>query len=621
MNEQYKTVEDIDKALETKTALLVQKKAELESLKNKRKEANIEDSNQKEMLKAEFLKIVQNYMRTTEKYKEILKQIESLEREELEATNEKTAEAPENLNVESDVKEVNLTPEDIAQMPEATQNFIELLGKENVERGIHYVSKKEEIENNRQKELKRLRKDDSVESINKNKDDCKRANAGLDEWIKLRAQYPSNNDFAEALLTSPLRGDIKEFLNNELYGQDLWDGKYEKFREIYIPWEDEINRKYDLQLAELEKGNSDEIQKNNTLEERETVINEVVGAEQEQKPEPELELSIKTEDLENEKSADKIAGENTKESELAEIDAQEKEALAVKEYIPKNVVGYLTIPHNDGSFSELAFTKDPQETASFYQVEDLGNNKFALIFWNSDQAIKDATNSPERIIRIISNEKGIGGDKVRWASKKITTTKPAIYKKENGRFILEEKADTYYTDPKLPDKEISIIKEKFNALRKKVEEKYDREEKIVSKTTASNENTKINLAEKLPSKIEFYLSTPNSDGSFNKSSARTEYIEGASLYAFQRLHDNKYEVYINPNPKSYKLMMSYPDKNIDPVFGTISAFNPNANDLQTIEPAIVELENEKFKLISKGQMDFDKVGIERENNRNTQMIE
>lgn len=300
---------------------------------------------------------------------------------------------------------------------------------------------------------------------------------------------------------------------------------------------------------------------------------------------------------------------SNKESELAEIDMQEKEALTVKEYVPKNVVGYLPIPNKDGSFPESVFSKDPNRGNTFYKVEDLGNNKFALCVWNNKMAVNSITSSPELIANPVANIKNaLNQDAI-----KITITNPAIYRKENGKFVQESKMDWYYDEAKLSDKETSMIKEKFNALRKKVEEKYDGEEKITSKT-ASNENAKINLVEKLPSKIEFYLSTPNSDGSFNKSSARTEYIEGASLYAFQRLRGNKYEVYINPNSQSYKLMMSYPDKNIDPVFETVSAFNPNAKDLQTIEPAIVELENGKFKLISKGQMDFDKAGIERENN-------
>jgi hypothetical protein len=123
------------------------------------------------------------------------------------------------------------------------------------------------------------------------------------------------------------------------------------------------------------------------------------------------------------------------------------------------------------------------------------------------------------------------------------------------------------------------------------------------------------IKENLPDHIDFYLSTPNKDGSFYESSARKNYTEGASVYSFKNIGNNRFEVYINQDERSYKLLLSYPDVAIDPVFDGISGYNRNAKTLQTIIPAIVELNGGKFVLISKGEMDYDKVGIERENKK------
>lgn len=118
-----------------------------------------------------------------------------------------------------------------------------------------------------------------------------------------------------------------------------------------------------------------------------------------------------------------------------------------------------------------------------------------------------------------------------------------------------------------------------------------------------------------PDKIDLYFSNPNSDGSFNQSSGRESFTDGASIFALKDIGGERYEVYFDGREQANKLALQFPDKTIDPLFESISAFNPKAKTIQTIKPAIVKLENGKLKLESKGEMDYDEVGIKRENSK------
>ena len=133
--------------------------------------------------------------------------------------------------------------------------------------------------------------------------------------------------------------------------------------------------------------------------------------------------------------------------------------------------------------------------------------------------------------------------------------------------------------------------------------------------TQSNNPQKITA--KTPSKVSVYLSSANKDGSFNKSSERNSFVEGASILAFEPIGNNRFAVYIDTkNPSAVTMALQYPDKRIEPTFEAISAFNPKAKTIQTIKPAIVELQGNKYVLIEKGEIDYDNEGIEKINNKN-----
>ncbi|MCG9900885.1 MAG: hypothetical protein MH132_12845 [Hydrotalea sp.] len=92
----------------------------------------------------------------------------------------------------------------------------------------------------------------------------------------------------------------------------------------------------------------------------------------------------------------------------------------------------------------------------------------------------------------------------------------------------------------------------------------------------------------------FFLSTPNSDGSFNESSASSFYKDGATIYRFTKIANNRAKFQIDEKDASARLALQYPDKNIDPVCDATNAFNPRATRITTVEQGEAELQNGKW---------------------------
>lgn len=98
----------------------------------------------------------------------------------------------------------------------------------------------------------------------------------------------------------------------------------------------------------------------------------------------------------------------------------------------------------------------------------------------------------------------------------------------------------------------------------------------------------------------FFLSTPNSDGSFNDSSVSTTYKEGASIYRFTKVGNNRAKFQLDDREACVKLALTYPDKSIDPVCDAVNAFNPKAKRITTVEVGEAELLNDKW-VVNKSQ--------------------
>jgi len=103
----------------------------------------------------------------------------------------------------------------------------------------------------------------------------------------------------------------------------------------------------------------------------------------------------------------------------------------------------------------------------------------------------------------------------------------------------------------------------------------------------------------------FFLSTPNSDGSFNNSSANVSYKEGASIYKFQNIKGNRAKFRIDERDASVKLALAYPDKNIDPVCDALNAFDPRARKIFTQVPGEAELLDDRWKVITKAKIRYE----------------
>lgn len=103
----------------------------------------------------------------------------------------------------------------------------------------------------------------------------------------------------------------------------------------------------------------------------------------------------------------------------------------------------------------------------------------------------------------------------------------------------------------------------------------------------------------------FFLSTPNSDGSFNNSSANFSFREGASIYKFQNTKDNRAQFKIDERDASVKLALAYPDKNIDPVCDALNAFDPRARKIFTVDFGLAELVGDRWRVITKARIRYE----------------
>lgn len=102
-----------------------------------------------------------------------------------------------------------------------------------------------------------------------------------------------------------------------------------------------------------------------------------------------------------------------------------------------------------------------------------------------------------------------------------------------------------------------------------------------------------------------YLSTPNSDGSFNVSSASTLFKEGASIYRITKISNRIGKFQIEEKEGAIKLALQYPDKNIDPVCETLNSFYPNAKHIKTDIEGEVELINDKWMKTKKAKIYYE----------------
>ena len=104
----------------------------------------------------------------------------------------------------------------------------------------------------------------------------------------------------------------------------------------------------------------------------------------------------------------------------------------------------------------------------------------------------------------------------------------------------------------------------------------------------------------------FYLSTPNSEGSFNESSMKFSFNPGATIYKFKKENtDNKASFIIDEREDAVKLALQYPSRNIEPCCEATNGYNANATNIITTEPGIAELNNGVWKITSKAKITYE----------------
>ena len=83
------------------------------------------------------------------------------------------------------------------------------------------------------------------------------------------------------------------------------------------------------------------------------------------------------------------------------------------------------------------------------------------------------------------------------------------------------------------------------------------------------------------------------------------YKEGASIYRFTKVGNNRAKFKIDEREASVKLALTYPDKSIDPVCDAVNAFNPKTKQITTVEDGEAELLNNKWKISIKAKISYE----------------
>jgi len=150
---------------------------------------------------------------------------------------------------------------------------------------------------------------------------------------------------------------------------------------------------------------------------------------------------------------------------------------------------------------------------------------------------------------------------------------------------------------------IDAIERRIDELKRRIDELYSEIEEVQDLVKSNtDQGTMIEparLTEKISKKVEqppveFFLSTPNADGSFNETSSSQTYRDGATIYRFTKIDSNTATFRIDERDASLKLALQYPDKNIDPVCEALNAYNPRATRILTVNDGEAILQNGKW---------------------------
>lgn len=110
-------------------------------------------------------------------------------------------------------------------------------------------------------------------------------------------------------------------------------------------------------------------------------------------------------------------------------------------------------------------------------------------------------------------------------------------------------------------------------------------------------NAHYKMQEEEPDHHEFYLSTPNSDGTFNVSSMTSAYKPTASIYKFVITRDGGESIAaftVAEQYESVKDALSSPGSYLDPVCESVNAFSPSAKRIVNLRPGRALKQGDKW---------------------------
>lgn len=119
----------------------------------------------------------------------------------------------------------------------------------------------------------------------------------------------------------------------------------------------------------------------------------------------------------------------------------------------------------------------------------------------------------------------------------------------------------------------------------------------------SNSNQEVRQPE--PKTEILFLSTPNSDGSFNESSASNTYKDGASIYRLMKTGSANAKFQIDEKETSIKFALTYPDKCIIPVCDSVNEYEPKYTKIKTLNQGESDLQDGKWVLKSKALIRYE----------------
>lgn len=197
------------------------------------------------------------------------------------------------------------------------------------------------------------------------------------------------------------------------------------------------------------------------------------------------------------------------------------------------------------------------------------------------------------VLRNFSNEESEKSERLR-AYVKQKISEASFNKVSPSQQTKPSEIKDLYNRIEYLENHIKILTDKINGINNSIQAVY---------TQPKAQKLDIELPE-IKGEI-FYLSTPNSDGSFNDSSASTNYKEGASIYRFTKTSSNRAKFQIDEREASIKLALQFPDRNIKPVCDAENAFDPQSKTIITTGVGEAELVGDKWINYKKAKIRYE----------------